>query len=126
MAEVEAKFSKRGGQLEVEVVVGQRNGGRFIIVLFDEHGHNLQQIRGRVDTDEPTNFLLNSSPTILDNALLMWNIRIQSSNNKPNQLWSVTLIIRQDDEPIEGGVITDRGTFQTVIEKDYEVRLKAK
>lgn len=118
-----AKFSADGGPLEVEVAIGQAKVATTDLFIFDKTGKRLQHNAG--DEIDDT-FPVNKPLSVLDDAVVRWTAIINAPNNKPNQKWLVTTTIRQDGKPIEDGVITNSGTFQTVTVMTDKVRLKAK
>src|SRR5437867_1926273 len=103
MAEKEAKFSKTGGKLELEISIEENQTGTCQYFVFDKNDNRLQRETG----DKTINiFQINSDPKDLDGALLMWDAVINGPDT-PNQKWKVTMKIRQDGQTIEGGVITN-------------------
>jgi hypothetical protein len=124
MAEKEAKFSAGGGKLKIEILFGQNKTGTCSFVLLDKNNKNLEHGSG---TKSRNTFDIQSDLNALDGALLTWDADINGPD-KPNQKWKITMTIKQDGSPIEGGVIpnSDPPTFQLIHVMGDEVRLKAK
>lgn len=123
MAEKIAKFSADGGPLEVEVAIGQIKVATTDLFIYDKTGKRIQHNAG--DEIDDT-FPVSKPLSVLDDTVVRWRAIINAPDKEPNQKWAVTTTIRQDREPIEGGVISNSGTFQTVTVMTDEVRLKAK
>jgi hypothetical protein len=125
MAEKVAKFSANGGPLEVEIVIGQIKRGDFEIVLFDRNDSNPILVgKNRNGREISYKYLIERPLNELDGSLLMWDVIIGASTTGSAQTWSITLIIRQNGQAIEDGVITNRGEFEIITHMADEVRLR--
>lgn len=118
-----AKFSANGGQIEVEIGIGQIKVASTDLFIFDRTGKRIQHNAGNEIDDT---FPVSQPLSALDDAVVRWTAIINAPNNKPNQKWEVTTTIRQNGHPIENGVISNSGTFQTVTVMTDKVRLEAK
>jgi hypothetical protein len=130
MAERVAKFFKNGGNLEVEIEIGQNKTGSWEFFLFDKDNIRLQRRSG---TTTIATIPITSHLSQLDGGLFMLDATINGAN-KPNQRWKVFLRIKQDGQSIEGGNFEfpepggeDPMTFKLVlVMKTKEVRLQGK
>jgi hypothetical protein len=122
MPEEVAKFSAAGGNLEIEIEIGENKTGTCYFYLYDKNDTQLQQGKG---VKSKNKFTITSPRSALDGATLMWEATINGPD-KPNQPWSLTMTIRQDGQTLEGGFIPNDGTFQLVKVTDlFERRLEA-
>jgi hypothetical protein len=131
MAEKVAMFSANGGPLEIEIRIEKNKTGRINFFLLDKQDEHLDHGSG----DKTVNtFKIHPSITTtqLDGASLLWDAKIHGPN-KPDQTWGITIIIRQDGQRIEDGVIEypdpngdDPKTFKLILFVTGEVRLIAK
>lgn len=121
MADKKAKFSDKGGPLELEITIGQNKTGKVNFVLFDKDDKNLEHGSGKQSVNT---FPIATAISELDGALLTWDATI-NGNNKKGQKWKVTMTIRQDGQPIQDGIIAngDPPTFTLVHVMDDKVRL---
>lgn len=124
-----AKFSANGGPLEIEIRIEKNKTGRINFFLLDSHDEHLDHGAGNHTVNT---FKIPPSITAaqLDGASILWDAKIHGPD-RPNQIWEIILIIRQDGRRIEDGVIKypygdDSNTFQSRIFVTGEVRLRAK
>jgi hypothetical protein len=131
MAVREAKFSATGGPLEIEIRIEKNKTGRVNFFLLDRHDEHLDHGAGNLTVNT---FKINPNLTAeqLNGASLLWDAKIHGPD-KPNQIWQIIIIIRQDGERIEDGIIEfpdpdgeDSNTFQSRIFVTGEVRLRRK
>ena len=98
---------------EVEVIFGNAQVGNYICNLWESssattskeisHGNNVDTVIDRFSIGEPA--------TSLRGKLLGITLLIQTPTPGPGEMFSATLLIRQGNDVVGGGVVHDSGMF---------------
>jgi hypothetical protein len=103
------KFSKKGGPVSIEFVVGQAQWGRFRSFLWQDKQSN-QQIGEGINTDQiPDIWPLPEKAAKLDGKVVSWEVAIGPLGTNKGQLYSLSVRLSQDGQALPGGVILDAG-----------------
>ena len=108
MPENTAILSAKGGQPEVEIVIGNLQRGDHLIVLFDENDEN-GVIVGQMNNGVPVAYRYQIPKLLsgLDGNNLLCNCIIGTSLTV-EEIASVTMRVIQDDRVVPGGEIITR------------------
>jgi hypothetical protein len=110
---IELKRSK--GSPSVEIIFGQAHLGNYRVFLWDAEGKNPEQLsHGNNLDDVPDAFTVAFQPKDLDKRILSYELIIQAAEARPGQVYSATIIVRQDGMPCKGGVIPVTGPMEDV------------
>jgi hypothetical protein len=98
---------------EVEVIFGHQQVGNYVCNLWDSstattsrqiaHGNNVDTVLDRFPVGEPA--------ASLKGKLLGFTLVMQTPTAGPGEMFSATVLIRQGDDVVSGGVIQDGGMF---------------
>ena len=102
------QLRRDGGTPEVEFIFGQAQVGVYRSYLWDEnnvpekvgHGNNTDDVIDRYPL---------RAPGELEGRTLSWEVTIQAPSAAPGQLYSLSVIIRQDGAVARGGAIQEAG-----------------
>ena len=102
------QLRKDGGKPEVEFIIGQPQVGVYRSYLWDKdniseeigHGNNADDVVDRYPLREPGE---------LADQTLSWEVLIQAPSAAAGQLYSLSVIIRQDSAVAPGGAIQEAG-----------------
>jgi hypothetical protein len=107
------KFQKSGGDVFIELTVGQMQWGRFRAFIWDADGSNEQSVGNGLSNDSiPDIWKLPARGKSLDKRIVSWEVLIGSldTGTKP-PLYSVSARFSQDGSPLPAGVFIDAGDF---------------
>jgi hypothetical protein len=103
-----------GGIPEVEVIFGQAQVGVYRSFLWDNQGNNPQPIAHGNNVDGlPDKFSVGIAAAALSGLFLSVEAVIQTATSAPQQLYSITVLIRQDGNVVPGGLIQENGQFSS-------------
>ena len=101
-----------GGIPEVEVIFGQAQIGVYRSFLWDTQANNPQPLAHGNNVDGlPDKVSIGLSVNVLTGRYLSVEAIIQTATSALGQLYSLTVLIRQDGEVVSGGLIQDNGQF---------------
>lgn len=105
-------LNSAGGIPEVEVIFGQAQVGVYRSFIWDIQGNNPQSIAHGNNVDGlPDKFTVGIAAGALSGRYLSVEAVIQTATSAPGQLYSITVLIRQDGNVVPGGLIQDNGQF---------------
>ena len=103
------------GRPTVEVIFGQAHLGTYRLFLWNVQGKNPELIgHGNNIDDVLDDFPVLRDPGALDKMILSYEVIVQAAEPKEGQLYSVTILVRQQGKVCTGGVIQETGTFDDV------------
>lgn len=101
-----------GGIPEVEVIFGQAQVGVYRCFLWDSSGNNPQPLAHGNNVDGlPDKFSVGVAANALSGRYLSVETVIQTATSAPGQLYSLTVLVRQDGSVVPGGLIQENGQF---------------
>jgi len=101
-----------GGIPEVEVIFGQAQVGVYRSFLWENQGNNPQPLAHGNNVDGlPDKFSVGAAPGTLSGRFLSVEAVIQTASSAAGQLYSITVLIRQDGNVVPGGLIQENGQF---------------
>jgi hypothetical protein len=107
-----AGLNPAGGIPEVEVIFGQAQIGTYRSFLWDTSASNPQQLAHGNNVDGlPDKFTVGVAANALPGRYVSVEAVIQTATSAPGQLYSLTVLIRQDGNVVAGGLIQDTGQF---------------
>jgi hypothetical protein len=99
-----------GGIPEVEVIFGQAQVGVYRSFLWDAQASNSAPLAHGNNVDGlPDLFSVGVAATALSGRYVSVEAVIQAPTTTPGQLYSLTVLIRQDGAVVPGGLIQDTG-----------------
>ena len=105
-----------GGIPEVEVIFGQAQIGVYRSFLWDNQANNPQPLAHGNNVDGlPDKFSVGVAASALTGRYLSVEAVIQTATSAPGQLYSITVLIRQDGNVVPGGLIQDTGQLDEVV-----------
>ena len=108
----------------VEVIVGQAHVGDYRLVLW--HGSDHREVARGTNIDSVADQFSLGSPDDLDGRVLGCELYIQAAAAKAGQVYSASILVRQDGKVCDGGLIERAGTFEDVhYSRDYRRFRKA-
>ena len=103
-----------GGIPEVEVIFGQAQVGVYRAFLWDTQASNSSPLAHGTNIDGlPDKFSVGVAASALSGRYVSVEAVIQTAGSAPGQLYSLTVLIRQDGVLAPGGQIQDNGPFQS-------------
>lgn len=103
-----------GGAPETEVIFGQAQIGVYRCFLWDNQAKNPQPVAHGNNVDGlPDKFSLGVAAGALAGRYFSVESVIQTATTEPGQLYSLTVLIRQDGNVVPGGLIQESGQFST-------------
>lgn len=96
------------GEVEVEVIVGQGQVGFYHVYLWDENRNSEKLSHGNNFDDWVDRFSV-GLPQGLVGRTLSWEVLIEAPGSGSGQLYSLTILFRQDGSVVPGGVIQETG-----------------
>jgi hypothetical protein len=103
-----------GGIPEVEVIFGQAQIGVYRSFLWDNQANNPQALAHGNNVDGlPDKFSVGVASNALTGRYVSVEAVIQTATSAPGQLYSVTVLIRQDGSVVPGGLLQDNGQFSS-------------
>ncbi|MBK8595339.1 MAG: hypothetical protein IPP07_31100 [Holophagales bacterium] len=103
-------LNSTGGIPEVEVIFGQAQLGVYRCFLWDAGASNPKLLGHGNNVDGlPDRFSVGLAPTSLSGHYLSVEAVIQSPSNASGQLYSLTVLVRQDGGTVPGGLLQDNG-----------------
>lgn len=101
-----------GGIPEVEVIFGQAQVGVYRSFLWDNQANNPQPIAHGNNVDGlPDKFSVGVAASALSGRYVSVEAVIQTATSAAGQLYSLTVLIRQDGNVVPGGLIQDNNQF---------------
>ncbi len=101
-----------GGIPEIEVIFGQAQVGVYRSFLWDNQGNNPQALAHGNNVDGlPDKFSIGVAASGLSGRYVSVEAVIQTATSAAGQLYSMTVLIRQDGNVAPGGLIQDNGQF---------------
>jgi hypothetical protein len=102
---------------EVEIIIGQAQSGKYEFVLWDNTGHNPIEIGHGINTDHvldkfpvgPIGAITKTADLI--GRFLSWSVNVSAFESGPGQLYSVTIIIRQEGANVLDGPFMYQGAL---------------
>ena len=112
MAVQAVTLNPAGGVPEVEVIFGQAQVGVYRAFLWDNAASSSTPLAHGTNVDGlPDIFSVGVPANALSGRYLSVEAVIQPPANTPGQLYSMTVLIRQDGAVVTGGQILDNGQF---------------
>lgn len=109
-----ATLNPAGGIPEIEVIFGQAQIGVYRSFLWDNQANNSQQLAHGNNVDGlPDKFSVGVAASALSGLYISVEAIIQTATIAPNQLYSITVLIRQDGNVVAGGLVQDAGQFSS-------------
>jgi hypothetical protein len=107
------KFNKKGGKVSIEFIVGQAQWGRFRAILWDQPGHKHEEVGQGMNTDQIPDIwdLPVQKAAQLDGRMVSWEVAIGPLGASKGQLFSLSVRLSQDGNPLPGGVILETGAL---------------
>lgn len=106
------KLSSAAGPPEVEIIFGQAHVGSYRCFLWDKNGENSQEIAHGNNVDPlPDKFSLGLSATDLNQRIFSCEAIISAPSSGPGQLFSLTILFRQDGIVVSNGMIQHNGAL---------------
>ena len=103
---------KAGGDPEVEIIFGQAQLGVYRSFRWDAQARNPVQVAHGNNADSVLDrFAVGAPAAALDSTFLSWEAIIQTFTPSPGQLFSMTVLVRQDGVVAQGGVVQEHGQF---------------
>lgn len=101
-----------GGIPEIEVIFGQAQVGVYRSFLWDSQANNPRSLAHGNNVDGlPDKFSIGVAASALSGQYVSVEAVIQTATSSPGQLYSMTVLIRQDGNVVPGGLIQDNGQF---------------
>jgi hypothetical protein len=101
-----------GGIPDVEIIFGQAQVGVYRSFLWDGQASNPAPLAHGNNIDGlPDLSSIGVAATALSGRYLSVEAVIQTATSQPGQLYSLTVLIRQDGAVVPGGLIQDSGQF---------------
>ena len=114
MAVQSVTLNPAGGIPTVEVIFGQAQVGVYRSFLWDKTASNSSPLAHGNNVDGlPDSFSVGVAASALKDQSVSVEAVIQTASNQPGQLYSLTVLIRQDGAVVPGGLIQDNGQFTT-------------
>jgi hypothetical protein len=124
MADKVPQLSKDVDDVFVEIIIGNINRGSFEIIVFDDAGNPTLIGRAFNGNGVAHKFKIPKTAKELNKHKLDWNVSFGASTEKPDQNWSVTMLITQNNKIVPDGEIPDRGQFTSFGFMHHKVRLQ--
>ena len=107
------RLNADGGAPDVEVAFGQAQIGNYACHRWRDPASTTSETiaHGNNVDDLPDQFSLKDRPAALRGNVLGFSILIQAASPGPGQLYSYTIVIRQDGQVVPGGSIRRTGSL---------------
>ncbi len=103
------------GQPTVEIMFGQAHIGNYRFFLWDEAGQNARELAQGTNADEVVDtFQMDVAAATLNRRILSFEGLVQAAEARADNVYSLTVTVRQDGVVCQGGVIQDTGGFVDV------------
>lgn len=113
IAEVKLETSK--GKPSVEIIFGQAHLGNYRCFLWDASGKNSTQLAHGNNIDDVLDvFTIPNDPADLNQRIFSYEVIIQAAEAKEGQLYSLTIMVRQNGDVCTGGLIQETGKLEDV------------
>lgn len=110
----QATIDKNGGAVTVEIAFGHAQHGTYTIQLFDPTGKIELTRETGVSTDTVSDrFVLQRTPTQLDQHLVQWSGAVDAFTPAPGQQFSVLFDVSQAGAAVPGGHKEKSGPLNT-------------
>lgn len=127
MSDQELHVKKSGGEVSIEVVVGEQAWGTYKIKLWDKDSKDPKTVGNGFSGDQISDEHSVGKPTAtLNGRYLTWKIRVASFSDSGTSNLSATVLIRQGGSTVDGGVFPYTGQYEGVKTVGGFVRLVVK
>ncbi|OGF58669.1 MAG: hypothetical protein A2Y62_03965 [Candidatus Fischerbacteria bacterium RBG_13_37_8] len=107
-----AKIDKNSGNLQIEIIIGYAQQGRYKIRLWDKDRRNPKVVGEGVNWDEIADTFDLGPANKLINKTLSWDVIVTALQSKSGQFYCVTVILKQKGKPVEGGIFQESGPLE--------------
>jgi hypothetical protein len=103
------------GRASVEIIFGEAHLANYRFFLWDPGGKDpVQLAHGNNIDDVLDTFEIEKEPAELEECILSYEIIVQAAEARDGQVFSVTIMVRQEGQVCGGGVVQETGTFRDV------------
>jgi hypothetical protein len=107
----QAMLSAKDGIPSIEILIGQAQHGTYRVYLWNEKGQDPTLLKAGTNWDQIRDRFDLGPGSALNQRMITWEVLISAVQPGAGQLYSVRVVIRQKNGPIQGGDFLDEGAF---------------